>query len=415
MKRMFGAAAAAAILALTLSACIASPGPTTNITSTSATLNATGSCSGGTPTPCEWYWQWGTGGSYQNQSGIKGPIAINDSNVPLTYTVTGLLPNTTYNWQLCGEGDNVASFLCLTAQTFTTLPPTTTTTTVAGGWSCTNSYPADQYAGCPINGAYYDTNDFTGTNYTGGPFSGGQVVNGNVWGGVSGETQTVNSNSPENFRFINTTNNPSGSVTAFPNIGTYQYTGVIDQYTSLTSSFSQSMPTDSNTTAWHMQDDWFSQPGSAVGTFDYEVMVQTDFDNNGTCGTYSGGNPTGSWDVTATSVNIDGTLWHVCDGQNARNANGSCINDNCGPIAFKLGATEAGRPLVSSQSMTLDLKAIVTWLETHNVPGLSYPYIMPGVAGSAVSDGWEVGNTNNVPETFSGNGFTISATGGAAG
>jgi hypothetical protein len=65
--------------------------------------------------------------------------------------------------------------------------------------------------------------------------------------------------------------------------------------------------------------------------------------------------------------------------------------------------------------MTLDLKAIVTWLETHNVPGLSYPYIMPGVAGSAVSDGWEIGDTGGVAETFAGHGFTVNATGGAAG
>ena len=93
---------------------------------------------------------------------------------------------------------------------------------------------------------------FVGWNTTAGPTYGGvAVVNQDVWGAicanasggivgvndptcVNRETQTLQANSPQDFVFTNNTpTNPDGSVTAYPNVGTYAYTGVVDNYTSL--------------------------------------------------------------------------------------------------------------------------------------------------------------------------------------
>ena len=154
-----------------------------------------------------------------------------------------------------------------------------------------------------------------------------------------------------------------------------------------------------------MQDDWFSQPGDT--NWDYEVMIQTDSTNHAPCdSTWQGG-----WGYVAMNVNIDGTLWHVCDGQAAHNADGSCPSTGCGAMMFELGGTESADPSVASSSGTLHLKAMVQWLETHDVPGKSYPYVQPGSSVAALSQGWDMRPTGGVPEQFVGSGFTVTATG----
>ena len=198
-----------------------------------------------------------------------------------------------------------------------------------------------------------------------------------------------------------TPTNPGGGVTAFPNEGTYFYNGVVDDYNTLTSTYNQTMPINAGTSAWAMQDDWLSQPGDT--NWDYEVMIQEDFSNNGACSS------SGLWAVVATDVMFDGVAWHLCDGQGAHNANGTCPSSGCGSMVWKLGATEADRPSTPTTSGTLDLKAMFQWLENNDVPGESYPYITPGSSVEALSQGWEIASTGGVPEQFGGNGFTVAA------
>ena len=87
---------------------------------------------------------------------------------------------------------------------------------------------------------------------------------------ISGETETLQANSAQNFVVTsNTPTNPSGSVTAYPNVGTYAYTGVLDDYTSLTSTYNLTMPIGGGRAeppvAWAMQDDWLVPPGNSTG------------------------------------------------------------------------------------------------------------------------------------------------------
>lgn len=270
--------------------------------------------------------------------------------------------------------------------------PTPTTTT----WNCTRSecdYPADptHFVGMNVN----KWKDPLGNN-----------ISTNVWSPVSGESVKLSANSAQNYRITASANNPSGSVTAYPNASPAHgaglgsdYTGIVDDYTSLTETVSETMPINSKTSAWAMDDDWFSDPGHPEDNYDYELMIQYDFSNNGDC------------NATANNININGTLWHVCLDQGSR-PNGVC--NDCGYIAWKLGATEADKPSVPTMSMTIDIKAIVTWLETHKVPGQTYNYMNPGVSVSALSNGWEIANTSGTTENFDGNGYTVKATGGCA-
>ena len=92
---------------------------------------------------------------------------------------------------------------------------------------------------------------------------------------VTRETQTVQANSAQNWQVtVNAPTNPSGAVTDFPNVWAHGYGGVLDNYTSLTSSVSVTMPNASGVVGHAMQDDYLSQPGDTGG--DYEVMIEYD-------------------------------------------------------------------------------------------------------------------------------------------
>ena len=247
----------------------------------------------------------------------------------------------------------------------------------------------------------------------------GTEVANDLWSPISGETQSLGANNGSQWQVTsNTPTNSSGSVTTYPNVGTYAYGGVVDDYTSLTTTYNLTMPiagvggTNTNSVAWATQDDWLSEPGNADGSFNYEVQVHLDVSDS------TGGHdcaPTwtqGTWGIVATNVNIDGTLWHVCDGQTAKNSNGTCTNNgDCGEIVFILGGSDASLPHLTSTSGTVDLKAIFKWLETNDVPGQTYPFMEPGSALSARSQGWEIISTGGATQTFTNNAFTITATG----
>jgi hypothetical protein len=230
---------------------------------------------------------------------------------------------------------------------------------------------------------------------------------------VTPETETIQANSAQNFVITNN-KTPAGHsrVSAYSNVWAHGYTGVLDNYKTLTSSYNLSMPINANTSAWAMQDDWLKEPNSTNDWADYEVMIQYDFTNNGDCPP-SWNNGANAWGVVANNVMIDGVAWHVCDGENAMHADGTCdesLDDACGAIVFKLGATEADRPALPTTSGTIDLKAIFQWLENNNVPGHNYPYIQKGSSIANLSAGWEICTTGGIAEKFYGNGFTINAT-----
>ena len=72
--------------------------------------------------------------------------------------------------------------------------------------------------------------------------------------------------------------------------------------------------------------------------------------------------------------------------QVAHNSDGTCPTSGCGEIVFKLGATEANKPALTSTSGTMDHKAIFQWLENNDVPsGFSALATRTSQPGSALS------------------------------
>jgi hypothetical protein len=235
----------------------------------------------------------------------------------------------------------------------TSVPAPTSGTTTA---SCVTS---DFMGRCPSSGYYTDPQIIGGTN----PW-----VNQNVWGaGGTNYQQTLNANSAGDWYITaSVSNNSSGAVLTFPNTGWSMPTKTIDSYSTITSSWNVTIPTDNKTSAgWAAYDLWFNNWAD-------EVMIQTDIvaNSNYNCS-------------SAASTTINGQAWHLCDFGSERVVKPG-TNDNS---------------LRNEASGSVDVKAVLQWLEqTGHLPASS--------TWTAGSFGFEVSNTSGTTQTFKVNGFT---------
>ena len=243
--------AVAIICALVLSGCQGSTTPATNVGTTTATFNAQASCSGGVPTPCSWYWRWGTNGNYQNSSAISGPVKVTWSGT-LSYTATGLTPGTTYGYQLCGEGDNISSFVCLVSANGT---PSQFTTESSGSSSGGSSGGGSSGSTC--TSPLWSSSGAEGTDNT-DPADGTQNwwVNNDAWNGGAGP-QTINVCNASSWYATSNQKDVQGEVETYPDteydIGGRSCTAAdngnpctttpISGYRTIGSTFSESYPT----------------------------------------------------------------------------------------------------------------------------------------------------------------------------
>jgi uncharacterized protein YkwD len=108
------------MVTFSLAGCSGTTTGATSVGQTTATLNALVSCSGGSPTPCSFYFQWGTGGAYQFRDAASSGQHAVISNLAVSWSVSNLTPGTTYTYEICGKGDTVASYVCVSPRSFTT-------------------------------------------------------------------------------------------------------------------------------------------------------------------------------------------------------------------------------------------------------------------------------------------------------
>lgn len=302
-------------------------------------------------------------------------------------------------------------------------------------WDCTSTVPdstGNWIGGCPSDWPtqYTDPADLTGGNDSdaGYPNTGVDAysVGQDAWSPLNGQTQTVNASSTNagDWQVItNVPTNPTGSITTYPNVGTDSFAGVLDDYTSLTSTNTVSMPSASSApdlNAHAMQDDWLDPPGSAPNNpqWNYEIMIQYDHVNDALCNTgvpYSSSDGWG-WNEVAADVVFNGQPWYLCDGQSPRTTD-ACPSGGCGALVWVPGTDVAHTQ--SFSTITLDLKAMFQWLETHTTPpgdGPSTPvhYMQPGSELFAISNGFEVASTGGKNVTLANSKFTVNATGAPA-
>ena len=252
-------------------------------------------------------------------------------------------------------------------------PSPSPTATGTGAWACTTSDPQGRCgtAWDPSGPAWCGYPGITGVQ--GGTNGGCPYTDQNEWSPISGETQTLNANGPGDWQIVSNTPAGNTSVTTFPNTGAPFNEQPLASFSSVVQSFTESMPHNAGMSAWNMADDWFDN-------WKYELMIQSDFSNNGDCA------------AQATGIMIDGQSWHLCTFGNTAASGGA--------FAFKLGADEASK--ASETSGSYDVTAMAGWLVSHG-------YWSPAPTVTNLSYGFEICSTGGQPETFAVTSYTLSA------
>jgi hypothetical protein len=99
--------------------CYGSTEPATDVGTDSATLKAQGTANNGPATAYFEYWVTGASGSTQQTDPLHFP---GGARGPFSTRVTGLAPDTSYSFRVCGSDDAGGSPVCAQVRTFRTLP-----------------------------------------------------------------------------------------------------------------------------------------------------------------------------------------------------------------------------------------------------------------------------------------------------
>ena len=213
-------------------------------------------------------------------------------------------------------------------------------------------------------------------------------VGNNIWNPIPGLRQTLYAADPGNWQVTANMPAENTAVVSYPSIGanygqiTYLPTPLAN-YSSIYSSFSETMQATAGTSAWAAYDIWLgpdecSPAGSNCAS--YEVMIQHDFATNGDCTTVATASFGGSGGVPVQN-------WHLCK-------YGS-------ELIWKLGADEQNK--ASEQSGSVDILSMLTWLVNHE-------YLPAGTGLWLVGYGWEICSTGGANENFLVNSFSITPT-----
>jgi hypothetical protein len=207
-------------------------------------------------------------------------------------------------------------------------------------------------------------------------------VDQDMWGAVAGETQTLSANSPGDWKVVNSTPaGHGGSVTTFPDTGAAFNEAPLSGYSSVTSSFTETMPHNSATSAWASYDLWFNNWAD-------EIMIQHDFTSQGPC-TYaavaqfggSNGVPVQTWGLCTFGSE---RVWQLVAPGTKAGDSGATINEPSGSV---------------------DIKAMVSYLENPAAPDA----IPANSTITNLSYGWEIASTGGQPETFQVSRYTLTA------
>lgn len=160
------------------------------------------------------------------------------------------------------------------------------------------------------------------------------IVSADMWSPVSGETQTVRANSPGDWNAtvdIPAGSNPTGEVTTYPDAGMDLNNPPLLDFGDITSSLADTVPSDPTSVGWQGYDLWFNNWGD-------EEMIQTNFENQGTCPYVavqqfggSNGVPVQTWGLCDFGGPGGEKVWHlVPDGTQVGGV--AVLNENSGSV-----------------------------------------------------------------------------------
>jgi hypothetical protein len=239
----------------------------------------------------------------------------------------------------------------------------------ATGWRCTTS---SAHGSC---GPYDRYKDVTGTTSS-------TRIGNNVWSPISGWHQTLQANSPGDWRV--TARMPSGNtaVVSYPSVGANfgRVTNVpkpLSKFSTIRSRFAENMHATAGTSAWAAFDIWLGRTGCS-NCSTHEVMIQHDFAGNGDCDTVARATFPGAGGVPQA--------WHLC-------RYGS-------ELIWKLGRSEQHK--VSEQRGVVRILPMLRWLVRHH-------YLPTNTGLWLIGYGWEICSTGGEAETFRLKAFSLHA------
>lgn len=189
-------------------------------------------------------------------------------------------------------------------------------------------------------------------------------VDQNIWNGNASYKQTLHATSPTSWYVVANANTHFGGVLTYPNTG-FDMTGAVTSFSSLTSSYSTSIPDNARTAGWAAYDLWFNN-------WHDEVMIQTDITANR------------DYDCVAkATATFSGQPWHLCVFGQER--------------VWKPGADD--NHLQNRTSGTLNIQAFLIWMGQHG-------YLPADSTWTAGSYGFEICDTGGTSEVFKVNAFT---------
>jgi hypothetical protein len=197
--------------------------------------------------------------------------------------------------------------------------------------------------------------------------SGDPYINQNIWASDGKYQQSLYAASPRDWYITANANTNFGGVLTYPNVG-WNMSGTVDSKAVTTSSWSTTMPHNAETAAWAAYDLWFNNWAD-------EVMIQTDVAANS------------YYNCTAVATaTFGGQPWHMCQFGSER--------------VWKPGTDD--NHLINRASGTLDIKAMLVWMEQHG-------YLPASSTWTAGSYGFEVCDTGGLTQKLAVNGFSWSS------
>jgi hypothetical protein len=265
----------------------------------------------------------------------------------------------------------------------------------APAYSCLRSYDAskpevgvdDAVSNNPSGSCHYTDVPYIVTGDTGSA----PYINQNVWGTVPKTfKQQMYANSPRDwFVIVNKPNDTptdtlaNGAVGNYPNVG-FWMRGNVDDYASITASWDVTLPHNNQSAGWAAFDLWFNDDGT-------DVLIQVDI----------GANQYFNCDVVATAT-FSEEPWHLC-----------IVGDE---RVWKRGTDD--EHIVNKSSGTLDIKQILTWMESHTFVDPSTHATRQQLPPSSkwqtsfvgASFGFEVPSTSGMDAEYRVNDFSWTAT-----
>ena len=202
-------------------------------------------------------------------------------------------------------------------------------------------------------------------------------VGNNVWSPITGWKQALSVTAPGSWHVVASIPAGHTSVVSYPSVSTSygqsdNTSTPLSAFSSIYSSFSETMNATSSTSAWAAYDIWLGSGTSSA--WSGEVMIQHDFAHNGPC----------PFEATASfggSGGVPVQTWNLCQFGSE--------------LVWKLPSSE--------QAGSVDILPMLNWLVTHG-------YLPQNSGLWAIGYGWEICSTGGVNETFRLNKFTITTT-----